>query len=403
MALAVAYRLPKTYEGKARVHADFASPDPATGKGVPMSRAVASHFADTQTAIIEDPIVSEPVALKLGYVISPPAGNTNDPAYLRSLRSSARAIADQTVVEWDGTGMYFNILFYAETPEDARKGADAVREVYLARMLEMRRQKDLLRLDALQEENARLVAALDRAAQRKRDFEKANGIHLFDDETDAIENTLRALSGNQRALRTDTPARPAIDQGNFAQIARIDAALSAAQMQLGPNHPTVLALRSQRAALAAQTATAVASGATPQYLDSAGALTAQTTRLLEERGKLQAARLIANEVSVLSQQATTLASETSELKRKIASNHIGLKPIGPAKAPAKPVRPKIPLIGGIALALGLVLGVQISVVFELLNRRVRGTDDLADLGVPILVAYNHKKVDQPEAPVSLVA
>lgn len=403
VALGIAYKLPKTYEGKARVHADFVTPDPATGKGMPLSRAISSMFAGTQAAIVEDPVVTEPVALKLDYVISPPGGDTNAPAYLRSLRAGARAIKDQTIVEWESNGNYFNILFYADSSEGARKGADAVREVYLARMMEISRQQDLQRLDALEQESARVLAALDHAAQRKRAFEQANGIHLFDDNTDSMENMLRAMSGSQQALRTDDSPAPAINQRNLSQIARIDAALATAQMQLGPNHPTVQALRSQRAALAAQTAAAASTGSSPQMLVPASELAAQTVRLLQERGKLQAARLIASEVSVLSQQATALHRETAELKRKISSSYLGLKPVGPAKAPAAPVRPRMPLIGGLALALGLVLGVQISVIFELLNRRVRGADDLAELGVPILIDYNRKKVRQPEGPETLVA
>src|SRR3546814_18985289 len=98
------------------------------------------------------------------------------PTLFRS--SGARAIADKTVVEGDDTGAFFNIKFYAESAQAAREGADAVREVYLARMLEMRRQRDLQRLDALRHEGARVAAALDLATRRKRAFERENGINL---------------------------------------------------------------------------------------------------------------------------------------------------------------------------------------------------------------------------------
>src|SRR3546814_2276072 len=50
------------------------------------------------------------------------------------------------------------------------------------------------------------------------------------------------------------------------------------------------------------------------------------------------------------------------------------------------VRPKLPLIGAIALAIGLVLGVQISVVFELLNRR-RSEEHTSELQSLMRISY----------------
>ncbi|MCT2398385.1 hypothetical protein [Novosphingobium mangrovi (ex Huang et al. 2023)] len=403
-ALMVARSLPKTYVGSARVEADNLEPDPLTGKY--LSRTVLSRFSETQTAIIGDPLVTEPAALKLGYVISPPGGDTSNPAYLRSLRSSARGVSQQTDVRWDANAPFFDINFFSDSPQDAQHGAAIVREVYLDRMLEVRRKNDLERLETIREEGAKVASALDSAMKRKRDFEQANNVHLFDDNSDSISLALQALSGSPRLAQEAAARRVPRNQQAFGQIASLDAALASAQIQLGPNHPTVLALQARRAALVAQAVNPAASaGSAPQVVGTAGAITAQTARLLEDRGKLQPARLIASEVSVLSQRAIVLTGQAAVLQQAIASSHTGLKPIGDATASPKPVSPNIPVIAALALVIGFVLGVQISVVIELLNRRVRGADDLDDLDVPVLVAYNRKKVYQTDTgePEPLVA
>jgi polysaccharide biosynthesis transport protein len=58
--------------------------------------------------------------------------------------------------------------------------------------------------------------------------------------------------------------------------------------------------------------------------------------------------------------------------------------LGSAVAPANPVFPNWPLILFGSIALGLGLGVLVALITELLSRRVRGVEDLAATGVPVI-------------------
>lgn len=396
--LVVANQLPKSYEGVARVRADYLSPDPVTQRYLP--RSIVSRYAETQTAILADPIVTEPVAKRLGYVIAPPGGDTSNPEYLRSLRGSARTVARQTLVRWSDEVPEFNIQFYAGTPEAARKGAEVVREVYIDRMLEMKHRSDRETLNTLRDEAARVTRALDDATRRKREFEKKHNVHLFDDNRDSLENGLRALTGSN-AVRERESSNTTRQRFNYGLLARTDAALAMATQQLGPNHPHVIALQAQRAALVAQAQSIAASGkngAAP--VAPAAQISSATARLLDQRDALDAARRIASEVTVLSQRAVSITAQAAEVQQRLASNYSGLEAIDSVKLPRSPISPRMTIIAVLSIAIGFVFGVQISVIIELLNRRVRGTDDLADLDVPVLVAYNRKrvlKVEEPEA------
>ena len=398
-ALFVADRLPKSYEGIARVRADYLSPDPVTRRFQP--RTVVSRFADTQNEIISDSIITDPVAQRLGYVMAPPGGDTQNPQYLSSLRRGSQTVADQTIVQWDREVPEFDIRFYAGTPQAAAKGAETVRQVYLDRLLEMKHRSDRDELETLQRAGARLTSALDDATKRKREFEKKHGVHLFDDNTNSLELGMRALTGSVRMPRGAKNPERRRSPVNMGQLARVNSALALATQQLGPNHPQVIALVAQRNALAARAAQASANdGQVREAPGSATAFSAQTARILAQRNALDGASRIASEISVLAQHGRIITARAADIQQELASDYTGLEAVGPVELPTAPISPRMKIIAVLALAIGLVLGVQISVLIELLNRRVRGTDDLSDLDVPVLVAYNRQRVlevDEPEA------
>ena len=59
--------------------------------------------------------------------------------------------------------------------------------------------------------------------------------------------------------------------------------------------------------------------------------------------------------------------------------------LGDAIADKKPSWPKIPLIGALSVAFGLGLGLALALLTEMLARRVRGSEDLANASkVPVL-------------------
>lgn len=74
-----------------------------------------------------------------------------------------------------------------------------------------------------------------------------------------------------------------------------------------------------------------------------------------------------------------------DFRQQAAITDAGLTALGNATVPAAPAFPNKLLIFGGCLGLGMIMGTLLSLLIELLNRRVRGREDIMDaLGVPLL-------------------
>ena len=96
------------------------------------------------------------------------------------------------------------------------------------------------------------------------------------------------------------------------------------------------------------------------------------------------ARQLSSDVALLRDQYTKASARLAELEQQSQSSESGLTILGSATAPDKPAFPNWPLIVFGSIALGLVLGVLIALLMELMGRKVRGPEDLRIPGVPLL-------------------
>lgn len=111
---------------------------------------------------------------------------------------------------------------------------------------------------------------------------------------------------------------------------------------------------------------------------------AQRERVLSQRGKLAEAKQLQNDVAVLRAQLNETQIKGAKEEQEAQSADAGLTLLSSATPPDSASFPKtIPVMLG-AIALGLGLGILLALLFELLNRKVRGPDDLAIDGVPLI-------------------
>ena len=111
--------------------------------------------------------------------------------------------------------------------------------------------------------------------------------------------------------------------------------------------------------------------------------------MISERDKISTLRNLQNEVELRRDQYSKTAAREADFRQQAAVADAGLMPLGHASTPESPSFPNKPLIIGGSIGLGLVLGVLISLLIELLNRRVRGVEDLrAALKVPVLAVLS---------------
>lgn len=397
-ALLVIRIVPQRYDATSRVMLDLVKPDPVSGEGI--SAAFARAYTKTQSELIRDYRVAGRVVDQLGWTRSPlyvAAYRARDPDDKRDLRRwLAQLVIDRTKVGLIDSSNILEITTSSTTPESARVIADALRQAYIDQTLSFKRDDAAQAAGWFEQQAQQLRTRLSEAEAKKSAFERANGVLLEGDTTDSEEARLKVLASTS-AVPAPSVAAPAVAAASpmAGQLAQIDAQIAVAARTLGPNNPTLIALQQQRGAIAqaagreaaanraAARGGAVASGPS---LDSL--YRQQQQKVLAQRGKVAEARQLATDVVLLRDQYAKTAARAADLQRQAASTDTGLTVLGSAVAPSNPAFPNKRLIILGALALGLGLGMVVSVFMELLRRRVRGADDLRLAGVPVLGALS---------------
>ncbi len=382
----VALLRPKTYTAESRVMLDVLKPDPITGDVI--SSSFARAYVPTQTELIRDYRVTGRVVDSLGWTKSPALREDYEASDKRGV-DFRRWLAEQVS---DGIKAYniegTNVLvigYSAGDPETAAKMADVVRNAYSEESLASRRAEAAEDAQWFERQLGEVRNKLAAAEQLKTAFERANNIVLLDKDVDADAARLQALSG-----QAPPPASVVSGGGGgnpaAGQLAAIDAKIAAASASLGPNHPVLQELRQQRATVAA-TARAGGGGSAPVVIGGGGGdVAAARAKVLAQRDKVEEAKRLQADVSVLRDQYAKMAARAADRRQQAASKESGITLLDSAVPPRASDPPaSIVIILG-SLGLGLGLGVLISLVIELLYRRVRGPEDLKSLKVPLLGA-----------------
>lgn len=393
-ALLVVQIVPARYTATSRVMLDIVKPDPVTGQA--LSSQFARAFVATQIELIKDYRVAGRVVDDFNWTSSPvlaAAYQSSNPGPDTSFRRwLAERVIEGTEAQLITGSNILEISYTSDVPETAAKVADALRDAYEVETRLMKQRGAIRSAEWFGNQTRKLRAQLREAEEKKAAFERENNIVLEDDMTDAESARLRALAG-----AVDAPAMPAMGAAvpiispSQSQLTQIDVAIESAMRTLGPNHPRLVALRQQRAAIAASVSQELAAARAAARVPvmsagpSAGARYAQQqSKVLAQRGKVAEARQLAVDVAVLRAQTEAAAKRTAELQQEGESTETGMSFLGNAVAPKSPSFPQIPLIIMGSIALGLVMGVGLAVLIELLHRKVRGPSDLAMIGVPLL-------------------
>ena len=391
--LLVIQLVPPRYVANSRVMLDIVKPDPVTGE------VIASQFArayvKTQIELIRDYRVAGKVADSFGWTNSPillaqyNARSSSDTSDFR--RWLAQRVIDNTEAGLIEGSNILEISYSSTSPEAAANVSDALRQAYSDQMLSFRRDTAARNASWFQSQTEKIRGQLTEAERLKSDFERANGVLLQDDNTDTESARLKALASSAPAAPMVTPAVAApISSPSMVQLGQIDAAIAAAQQTLGPNHPDLQNMRQQRAGVAAAASREMAAaragsrGATVSGPSIGAMYSAQTAKVLAQRGKVDEARQLAAKVTVLREQFNKTAARAADLDQQAESTETGLTFLGSAVAPQSAKFPNVPLVVFGSLAFGLILGVLVAMIVELLSRRVRGVEDLEIPGIPLI-------------------
>jgi succinoglycan biosynthesis transport protein ExoP len=383
--------VPPVWDSTSRVMLGLLKPDPITGLVVGQ---LAGPYVATQADLVTDPSVAGRVADQLGWLTDPnliEQYNRRSKKDVRDYRHwLAQLVIDRTKVKVPDGSNILEIVYSGSTPAEAKVVADALRKAYLDASLEFRRDDATRNADWFAAQAVKDKAALDEVQAAETAYERANGIFMQDSTTDIDTAHLRAIAGE--GASTAPVMAPAMASPAAIQLAQLDAEITEDAKTLGPNHPKLIQLRAQRATVAALVAkddaavranAASAAKAGMQAVDNA--IATQKSRVIAQSDKLQHLSQLQAEVDRRRDQFNKTSARAAEYRQEAAVADTGLTPLDAAVTPKSPKFPNKLLILPGSIALGLLMGVLVALIAEMLGRRVRGVEDLeAAIDAPVL-------------------
>jgi len=114
--------------------------------------------------------------------------------------------------------------------------------------------------------------------------------------------------------------------------------------------------------------------------------------VISQRDKVEKLRQLDSEVELRRAQYQKTAARAGDLQIEASVAETGMTPLGVVVTPNTPTFPNKPLVLGGSLGLGFGFGLGLALLIELLNRRVRGVEDLeGSLDVPCLAVINGER------------
>jgi uncharacterized protein involved in exopolysaccharide biosynthesis len=377
--------LPPRYEASNRVLIDTTKPDPFTAQ-LMQSQTIGNYIA-TQLKLVRDIQTAGLVVDRLGWA--------QDPGLQASFEAAGRptgdirewlaqSIIDSTEAKLGETSSIIEISYRSSSPASAQRTADAIREAFFEQNRVQRRDNAQRAAAQFGEQARRAMAEIVAAEQARTNYARANGIVLQGGVPDLSNSRLAALSG--AASAPVAAAAAAGPSPSRLQLEAIKQQIAQASQTLGPNHPTIQALIRQRSVLeqqAAREGSGVIGGTTRAELESA--YRAEKAEVLAQADKIDKLNQMNQDIAVKREQYQKLAGKAEEMQSQSQAQDSLLQPLGDTNLPNKPVWPNKPLVLGGSIAIGLVLGVLMAILVELLARRVRSDEDLEyATGAPVL-------------------
>jgi polysaccharide biosynthesis transport protein len=315
-----------------------------------------------------------------------------------------------------------NVVTVKYASSDARQAASVANgfaKAYLDVTLEMRTEPTREAAEWFNDQMKGLRGQVNQAQAKLTSYQKSKGITFADERTDLETTRLTELSTTyaiarnaaheaqirykkaQEVLASGTPdamteimASAAITAVR-AELTRAEAAFQAASNDLGPNHPVYQRLEGEVKSLREKL-----NGEMKKVVASIGNAAQQAQKREEElkqafaaqNERIQALRDYRVELAAMSRDVDNAQKAYDTLLARYMANKIestakttNVAMLTPAVEPLKPTHPKVGLISGLSVLIGLLLAAAVVYILETLDRRVRSRADLESrLAVPSL-------------------
>jgi chain length determinant protein EpsF len=419
-AIVVSLAVPKRYDAVATVLIDAPDPQTLTAEARISPRERAGYMM-TQVELIQSGNVAQRVVRDLKLAQQPGAREEweSDTGGLGTIDEwLAKKLLEKLKVD-SGAANIITITFSSSDRKYSAAVANAFARAYLQTSLEMRTEPSRAAATWFEAQLKALRGDVMQAQTRLTAYQKKTGVmgtDRADIEYTRLAELSTALSGARNAaLEADARYKQAREAASSAgaaaelpevlsnpYIITVKTALQGAEgrledlsRDLGKNHQQY-----QRAALEVQTLRERLNGETKKLIASLGNAAAQAKKRVQELGdavtaqqqRIVQARDASVELAVLtrdleSAQRAYEGAQARYIATKVESRarQTNLALLTPAVEPVEPAAPRIGLISGLSVLIGLLLAAGIVYLLEMTDRRVRSRGDLEQkLAVPSL-------------------
>ncbi len=416
ITMTITLLLPKTYKATTSLMLNYKGQDLVTGMNT-AGPSMAGYMA-TQVDIITNENVALQVVDSLKLADSPVVQAqymevTNGAGNIRTWL--AGLLQKGILPEPSATSSnVLDISFKGADPQFVAAIANAFAEAYIKTTIRLR-VEPAKQSSVYFDQQIKLLRDEFEAAQNKlSSYQKENNIDNADGRLDVESARLSELSSqlvaaqgmtmeaNSRQQQTLTNINTAPDIFNNPLILGLKSSLLASEakladlsQRLGVNHPQYQAALSEveklRSNLNEQTTAAsgaIAGSARIQQQRSAelrAALAAQRLKVVQLNGLRDQLKVLSNAAAAAQRayEAASLRLTQTSLEASFGQSDISV--LNPAKPPLAPSGPNVRLMGALSVFLGLMLGIGLGVVAEIIDRKVRSTTDLTEiLGIAVM-------------------
>jgi succinoglycan biosynthesis transport protein ExoP len=419
-AIAVALIVPKKYVATASLMMDARDEQTMSpGRLSPRERAT---FLQTQVDLLMSNRISTQVARDLKLAQRPGVREAWEQE-TGGLGSIDEWIAEGLRLKLDiDTSVSSLVLvnFSSDDPKYAAEVANGFAKAYLDTVLQLRTEPTREAAKWFDEQLKTLRSQVVQAQTRLNTYQKQKGILAEDARLDVESTRLAELSTQLMVARNATydalsrykQATEVVESGVSPEaipdvlsnahlnalkvdLSRVEGRLEQESAVLGPNHPqylrTTAEVQALREKLKSETRKLVAGlgnavqQSRKREADLQAAIEAQNQRLLNVKDYRIEMAAMTRDIEAAQRSYDAVLTRYMSNKIDATANTTNVMLLSPASEPIKPVHPKVGLIAGLSVVLGLLLAAGIVYVLEMLDRRVRSRYDLESrLAVPSL-------------------
>jgi succinoglycan biosynthesis transport protein ExoP len=420
-AVAVALIMPKKYVAQSTLVVDARDEQSITPARAVSVSARAAYLA-TQLELIQSGRVATQVARDLKLAQRPEMREAfeKDTGGAGPIDAWIGAELLQKLKVLSSASNLITVEFSSSDPKLAAEVANGFAQAYLGLSLELRNQPAREATEWFDEQLNGMRKRIAQAQTALTAYQKKKGIVAADERLDIESARLSGLASQLLAARNTTyeaqarhkQAAELVASGGSpdalpevmsspaimavkADLARAESLLQTASADLGPNHPVyqrhsaeVQALRDKLANEMKKVVATLGNAmqqSQKREVELQAALDAQQASIMQAKDvRVELAAMTRDVDNAQRSYETVLArSMTTRIESRAKQGDVAL--LTPAIEPATPAHPKVPLIAGLSVLLGLMVAAMMVYALESLDRRVRSRSDLESrLAVPSL-------------------